>query len=413
MSMEQMKVIALGGCGGMGQFAVRNAVTFDFLNEIVIADINGERASAFTEKCGPKATSVVCDAEDSEALKKLLSDADVVLNMVGPFYRLGVPILRAAIEAKCHYIDINDDWEPTLEMLDLDEEARKAGITAIIGMGASPGISNMLAAKAVSHLDTVDELITGWGEGDIGEEDMGEPGEGGSFGAATEHWVHQFTGKIRVFRNGEYVDVPPLQKVKLDYPGVGRVTTYTVGHPEPITLPRFWPEIKNSCNVMNFSPQIIAILRWLSKQVENGRMSIRDASNWLENLMESDTKNIFISKLGPRLLWAVLQNTFSPTRNLKSLFAVAKGTSAGKKAAIGATVTSWPTGGLPQMTMGAITGIPTAIALAMFAKGSIKKQGVFAPEGIINPDTFFDELAPFCTPVRANARELLDISSSP
>ncbi|MBW2087346.1 MAG: saccharopine dehydrogenase, partial [Deltaproteobacteria bacterium] len=58
-------------------------------------------------------------------------------------------------EARCHYIDINDDWEPTLDMLKLDEEARQAGITAIIGMGASPGVSNLLAVKAMSLFDTI------------------------------------------------------------------------------------------------------------------------------------------------------------------------------------------------------------------------------------------------------------------
>jgi len=106
-----------------------------------------------------------------------------------------------------------------------------------------------------------------------------KPGEGGTFGAAIEHWVQQFTGKIRLLRNGELVDVSPLEKIKLNYPGIGQVTTYTVGHPEPITLPRFKPEIQNSCNVMDFPPQIITVLRWLSEEVDSGRKTIREASD--------------------------------------------------------------------------------------------------------------------------------------
>ena len=34
MSLENMKVIALGGCGGMGRYAVKTALEYDFVKEI-------------------------------------------------------------------------------------------------------------------------------------------------------------------------------------------------------------------------------------------------------------------------------------------------------------------------------------------------------------------------------------------
>jgi saccharopine dehydrogenase-like NADP-dependent oxidoreductase len=40
----------------MGQFAVRTAVNFDFIDEIVVADRDEHRAREFAEKCGPKAS---------------------------------------------------------------------------------------------------------------------------------------------------------------------------------------------------------------------------------------------------------------------------------------------------------------------------------------------------------------------
>ena len=134
--------------------AVRTALDYDFVKEVVIADLDETRGQAFAQKCGPKASFQkidVIDVTDQPALKGLFTGADVVLATVGPYYRYGVPILRAAIETRCHYIDINDDWEPTLEMLDLHTKAEKAGITAIVGLGASPGQSNMLAAKNRRH----------------------------------------------------------------------------------------------------------------------------------------------------------------------------------------------------------------------------------------------------------------------
>ena len=47
-------------------------------------------------------------------------------------------ILKAAIEAHVNIVDIDDDFDATKDSLDLDKSAQKAGITAIIGMGASP-----------------------------------------------------------------------------------------------------------------------------------------------------------------------------------------------------------------------------------------------------------------------------------
>ena len=65
--------------------------TLDTAAEQVVAAVG---ASARTRL---RAASV--DVTDASALASLLSGADVVLNTTGPFYRLGAPVLRTAIEA--------------------------------------------------------------------------------------------------------------------------------------------------------------------------------------------------------------------------------------------------------------------------------------------------------------------------
>lgn len=403
MSMDNMKVIALGGCGGMGRYAVKTALAYDFVKEVVIADMDEKRGRAFVEKCGTKTSFQKIDVTDQSALERLLSDSDVVMTTVGPYYRFGVPVLKAAIETGCHYIDINDDWEPTLEMLDLKTRAEKAGITAIIGLGASPGQSNMLAAKALSLLDTAEELITGWGvggESDISQEDTPEdgPGGAGSYGAAIEHWVHQITGTIRVFQDGKYADVTPMQEVHIDYPGIGKGTAYTVGHPEPLTLPIFRPDIVQSCNVMVISPRLIEMLRELAKEVDNGRMSVSEAAQLImapdpdRGKKQSDKEKK--KDKGPRL---------------PSLFAYARGVKDRKEKTVGVTILAGVGGG-----MGGATGVPMGIGLKLFHAGKVIRHGVFAPEMVIDPDDFFGELAPLCTipSAMASAKEILHITSS-
>ena len=164
----------LGGSGGMGRFAVRAALTFDGITEIVVADLNAEGAKAFIEsaaiaelaqQASIPLRSVGCDVTDGVSLRAAMSGVDVVLNSTGPYFRFGVLVLSAAIECRIHYIDICDDWEPTLEMLNLHEAAEAAGVTCVVGLGASPGSTNLLGVAAMQELDECDTLFLGWDAG--------------------------------------------------------------------------------------------------------------------------------------------------------------------------------------------------------------------------------------------------------
>ena len=81
----------------------------------------------------------------------------------------------------------------------------------------------------------------------------------------------------------------------------------------------------------------------------------------------------------------------------------------GNAKSVGVTITAAVPGG-----MGGATGILMAIGLQLFNSGKIKDHGVFAPEQVIDPDVFFNELAPLCAvpSPRANGEELLLITVS-
>ena len=51
-----------------------------------------------------------------------MSKVDIVINTTGPFFKFGLPILKAAIDTNTHYFDICDDWEPTEKMLLLNND---------------------------------------------------------------------------------------------------------------------------------------------------------------------------------------------------------------------------------------------------------------------------------------------------
>jgi len=428
MSDNKIKVVALGGCGGMGQFAVKTALQFENIETICIADKNIERARDFSIKCGYKTKAYMIDITDKDSLIKLLSTSDIVMNTTGPYYRYGVPILEAAINSKCNYIDLNDDWEPSLEMLSKSEEAKHAGITAIIGMGASPGITNMLAAKAVEQIEIVDDLITIWGAGSNKISNLKSqfyPGDGGTFGSAIEHLLHQITGTIRIFKKGKFIDIKPLEKIIIDYPGNGKVSAYIVGHPEAVTLPITYPDINNCFNAMALPEYLIQGLIFFASEVENKRMTLRKASRLLLDIVENPL-NTLLSKQAAEIISAVFNQSIcfknnlllKPLKLLKisenklpEICAIAIGTNDGKKTACSVSLSSSLTGDSKYSNMGALTGIPLAVGLDFFSQGIITKKGVFSPEAIFNPDMFFDRLAPLCNPARKNSKDLLVIST--
>ena len=393
-----MKVLALGGCGGMGRYAVRTALTYDFVERIVVADLDGERAAAFAADCGEKASAAQIDVTDGTALRALMADANVVMNTVGPFYRLGVPVLQAAIESGTHYMDINDDWEPTLAMLELDPAAREADVTAIVGMGASPGVSNMLAAKACAELDNVNSLVTGWGLGGTGAggEADASPASAGDRkpSAALVHWMHGCSGAIRIRRDGHDTDVKPIEEVTSDYPGIGEGTAWTVGHPEPVTLPRWKPEIKDSYNVMVGPRWLIDVVKQIGGAIDGGELTVEQGAALLTGPPPARTES-------------AAPSSETAGAQLPPLFAVASGTKEGKRQTVAATVLAMPAGG-----MGGSTGVPMAVGLSLLASGAIEQRGAFAPEAVIEPDAFFNKLAPLCTPAKKDVNDMVLITRS-
>jgi saccharopine dehydrogenase (NAD+, L-lysine forming) len=378
-----MRVLIVGGAGDMGQVACATVAADDSVTALLVADRDGKRASEVAERIGDKATAITLDITDRQQLMAALAKADIVLNTVGPFYRFGRPVLEASIAAGVHYVDINDDWEPTVDMLTLHDAAVEAGVTAVVGMGASPGVSNLLAAAAAAELDVVENLYTGWPAG-VGMPRVPLPGEPAPrSSAALEHWIHNLAMPIRIWRDGGYREVDALEEFTVTYPGIGEGAVWTCGHPEPITLPRTFPEIRESLNLMTSRPGLITIARALGEQVRSGAMSVSQAG---EALLAAPGRR------GPEA---------GERAPFPDVWALAQGTKDGQRVTVGVT-----TEVLPDGRMGEMTSIPLAVCASMIARGEVATPGVHAPEAVIDPETFFDRLSSYAGD-RAGGKRLL------
>jgi saccharopine dehydrogenase-like NADP-dependent oxidoreductase len=383
-----MRILCLGGAGLVGRYAARALRRIEPDAVLCVGDRDRDAARRVAAELGDDVEAVGIDVTDAAALAGVLRGFDVVVNTVGPYFRFGVPVLRAAIEAGVHYIDACDDWEPTLEMLALDDVARAAGVTAVIGMGISPGVTNLLAARAVGMLDSAHTVLTGWlMDGAKPDVIRDEPS------AAIVHGVQQLTGTIRLVRQGALVEEKPIRPVLVRFPGARDTTCWTIGHPEPITLHRTFPALRESANVMISDRPTIAALRALTWCVDRGLVSPRSAARFIERVEGPARTDVDAV--------AALQQYESGGR-LPPLFALAEGEKDGRAARVGTTLTSTPPGG-----MGGATGIPLGIGAALLASGALRQPGVSPPEASIPVAPFCDWMGMLCVPERTSCTELV------
>ena len=352
-----MKVIILGGCGGMGRYASKAISSFDQIQIFTIADINKQDAEEFADQLGPHVSGIGLNINDKELLHETLKSFDIVINTVGPFFRYGYEVLKTSLDADCHYMDICDDWEPTEKMLELDHLAKEKGLLAILGLGASPGITNLLGAIAINELDKAKTIYTGWSMAEAKPENISSQKE---TNAAMIHGIEQISGKVKIFKDKKFQMTKPLKEIEVNYPQRGNFKTFIFGHPEAITFPKHFEDLKTSINLVHGDGQIMFILRFINKLIELRLLSKRNAArflDWLERNIPSSNNQ--------------LENS------LPEIYALAIGKKDNKLESVGISYDGTPT---RELSMGDATGLPLALGLKMFLQNEITERGVIAPE---------------------------------
>ncbi len=121
--------------------------------DLTICDYDFKKAKEIGERLGIKALK--CDVTDHDALISTIKGADVVINCVQ--YNWNIDIMRACLAVGAHYIDLGGLFHVTKQQFELHEEFKEAGLTAVLGMGSTPGTMNVMAGYAAGKLDTVKE----------------------------------------------------------------------------------------------------------------------------------------------------------------------------------------------------------------------------------------------------------------
>src|SRR5689334_10144180 len=152
-----LKFAVLGGAGAIGRIIVRDLFESSRSNHILVADFDVDAARGVAREFrSPRVSGVAADASDVPALSKRLRGCAVVINCTN--HRFNLHVMEAALRAGIHYLDLGGLFIWTKRQLRLSRRFKDAGLTAVLGMGCAPGITNVMAAEAASKLKRVESI---------------------------------------------------------------------------------------------------------------------------------------------------------------------------------------------------------------------------------------------------------------
>ena len=150
-------IVVVGGAGTVGQITVRDLFETAPHLPIVIADCHGTAAQNLARSYdSSRVRGVQLDVTDIEATTQLLRGAFAVICTVQHQHNLAV--MEAACRARVHYCDLGGLFHTTRKQLAWNRRFQQIDRLALLGMGAAPGITNLLAAHAIEDLDRVESI---------------------------------------------------------------------------------------------------------------------------------------------------------------------------------------------------------------------------------------------------------------
>src|ERR1035437_4379948 len=192
--------VVLGGVGAIGRVVVRDLFESHPRNHILIADYNEAGAWAYARSFrGHRVGAVFADASQSKQLAKLFRGHMIVINCTQHDFNLKV--MRAALAAKVHYVDLGGLFHWTSRQLKLDNQFKRAGLTAVLGAGCAPGITNVMTRAAADRFDRVQSV---WLR--VGAKDLNARPADFFFPYSAQTIVEELTFKPWVFTRGRFCE---------------------------------------------------------------------------------------------------------------------------------------------------------------------------------------------------------------
>jgi lysine 6-dehydrogenase len=369
-----MRALVLGGAGAVCQETTRDLSQFSDFDEIVVADANLTAAQTLVSRLDdPHLQAMAFDANDYAGMLKLFPGFDVVVN--GLPFQYDYPVNKACVEVGVNGLDLSSE-DPQFA---LHERALEKGLLFVPGVGATPGITNMMARRASEVLERMDEV-------DI------------SFAAfrclapapgllRTTLWEFNPEEGERAevyYEDGAWHPAPPLSGGTMVrfHDQIGEQMVYCVPHDESYSLPTSFPTLRRVAVRGCFPPQVMELMGSLMR---GGLLTSRPV-RW------SDTEVAAIEAVQALL-------AASPVSRENPIWAYGlvvevRGARAGRR-----VTCTYRNRHPPQEEWGGQAayfknvGVPLSIGAQLLARGQTTGKGVLPPERALPTEPFFTELA--------------------
>ncbi|MCF0246462.1 MAG: saccharopine dehydrogenase family protein [Ileibacterium sp.] len=283
-----MSRVLIIGCGGVAQVAIRKCCQIpEVFSEICIASRTKEKCDKLKEalegKTETKITTAQVDADDVSQVIDLIQDyqPDLVMNIALPYQDLTImdaclacgvnymdtanyepedtedPQWRAIYEKRCKekgfsaYFDYSWQW-------DYQDRFEKAGLTALLGCGFDPGVTQAYCAHAKKHhFDEIDTI-------DILDCNGGDHGYAFATNFNPEVNLREVSAPGSYMENGKWVEIPAMSiKREYNFDQVGQKDMYLLHHEEIESLQVNIPEAKRIRFFMTFGQSYLDHMRCL------------------------------------------------------------------------------------------------------------------------------------------------------
>ena len=360
--------IAVLGSGAMGSSAATLLARHADV-DLLVLDVDAARAEKVVAGIG-RGEARAADIR-SGTLRTVLREVEAVAACIP--YRLNIPVMEAALEAGCHYADLGGLFHTTLKQLELNERFEAAGLSAVLGIGSAPGITNLLAKRGADALDEVRsiDLLDG----------AVEPGGEFALPYSAETVLDEFTMPAMVFEDGEMNELPAATgAIRYRFPDpIGEQEAFYTLHSEPATLPRTIPGVRD--------------VRWrlaLPVNIAQGFRLLTAVGLASEAPVPLSTSTVVPRELLIHLL-NQLPEAEGPPHDVECIDVVVEGTRSGEPARVLARAMFLPSPeGLSAGSFG--TAIPIA-TVARWQAGGRVRPGVHPPETAVDVEAFLADLA--------------------
>ena len=283
-----MSRVLVIGCGGVASVAIQKCCqASDVFQELCIASRTKSKCDNLAErlsgKTKTKITTAQVDADDVQQVIDLINDykPDLVMNIALPYQNL--TIMDACLACKVNYMDTanyepedtdNPEWRAIYEkrcrekgfsayfdyswQWNYREKFEQAGLTALLGCGFDPGVTQAYCAYALKHeFDTIDTI-------DILDCNGGDHGYPFATNFNPEVNLREVSAPGSYWENGHWVEIPPMSiKREYDFDSVGQKDMYLLHHEEIESLALTIPDVKKIRFFMTFGQSYLTHMKCL------------------------------------------------------------------------------------------------------------------------------------------------------